>query len=80
VFGMGGDDVLFVGADYALNAGKLAAGNNAALEVFIAQSGANTTITIETEVYGSASGDVIVITLTGVNAADVAFANGIITV
>jgi hypothetical protein len=80
VFGMAGDDVLFVGADYVLNAGKLATGNNAALEVFIAQSGANTVITMETEVYGSASGDVVTITLTGVVATDVHFANGIITV
>ncbi|MFC0132771.1 hypothetical protein CR105_13140 [Massilia eurypsychrophila] len=80
VFGMAGDDVLFVGAAYVQKTGALTTGNNAALEVFIAQSGANTTITIETEVYGSASGDVIVITLNGVAAADVAFANGIITV
>jgi hypothetical protein len=80
VFGMTGDDVLFVGANYARASGNLTTGNNAALEVFVTTSGANTIITIETEVYGSASGDVITITLTGVPAADVGFANGIITV
>ncbi len=80
VFGMTGDDVLFVGAEYARASGNLTTGNNSALEIFVTASGANTIITIETEVYGSASGDVITITLTGVPVADVGFANGIITV
>jgi len=78
-FGRSGDDVLYVGAGYSLNEGKLTAGNDAALEVFFAQKGANAEITIETKAYGSDSGDVKVITLTGVSIEDLSFNDGIIT-
>jgi hypothetical protein len=78
-FGRSGDDVLYVGTGYSLNEGKLTAGVNTTLEVFFAQKGANAEITIETKAYGSESGDVEVITLTGVNVTDLNFDNGIIT-
>ncbi|PKV45688.1 uncharacterized protein DUF4214 [Janthinobacterium sp. 61] len=80
VVGLDDKDMLFVGSDYVLNAGKPAAGNNAVLEIFLAQSGANTVVTVEKAAYGSESGDTITITLVGVNATDVHFANGIVTV
>lgn len=78
-FGRSGDDVLFIGSGYTLNSGALTTGNVSALEVFITQRGANTVVTIESETYGSSSGDVHTITLTGVNAADLSFENGIIS-
>jgi hypothetical protein len=81
-FGRSGDDVLYVGNGFTLNEGALSTGNNAALEVFFNQKGANAEIIIETETYGSdlaASAGVKVITLTGVNIADLNFDNGIIT-
>ena len=81
-FGADGDDMLFIGTDYVQNTGKIAtAGNDAVLEFFLTQSGANTIVTLETKTFGSNSADAeIVITLTGVNVADVHYANGIITV
>jgi len=80
-FGRSGDDVLFVGSGYTLNEGALTTGNNAALEVFFTQRGANTVVTIESKAYGSESmgGDIHTVTLTGVNAADLNFENGIIS-
>ena len=78
-FGRSGDDVLFVGAGYTLNEGKVADGNNAVLEVFFNQRGNNAEIIIETKVYGSESGATQTITLTGVNVDDLNFENGIIT-
>jgi len=78
-FGRSGDDVLYVGTGYTLNEGKLTAGVDTALEVFFAQKGANAEITIETKAYGSDSGDVKVITLTGVSIEDLSFNDGIIT-
>ena len=81
VVNFGSDDLLFIGADYTINKGALSTGNNAVLEAFVAQVGANTVITLETKAFGSASSDAeIVITLTGVNVADVTFANGIISI
>ena len=81
-FGRSGDDVLYVGAGYSLNEGKVAEGNNAVLEVFFNQRGNNAEIIIETETYGSdlaAGAGVKVITLTGVSIEDLTFENGIIT-
>jgi len=80
-FGRSGDDVLYIGSGYTLNTGALTTGNNAALEVFFTQQGNNTIVTIETETFGSStSSDAkVVITLTGVDAADLTFENGIIT-
>jgi len=82
-FGRSGDDVLFVGSGYTLNAGKLTDGNNSALEVFFTQQGNNTLVTIEKVAFGSsasAGADAkITITLTGVDATDLTFTDGIIT-
>jgi len=81
-FGRAGNDVLYVGAGYSLSEGKVADGDNAVLEVFFNQKGNNAEIIIETEAYGSdlpAGGGVKVITLTGVNIADLTFEDGIIT-
>ncbi|TDY34058.1 DUF4214 domain-containing protein [Janthinobacterium sp. 75] len=80
ITGMDKKDVLFVGTDYQLNTGKLPAGNNAVLEIFLEQTGKNTVVTVETKAYGSETADVIHITLVGVNSTDVHFANGIVTV
>jgi len=78
-FGRSGDDVLFVGSGYTLNEGALSTGDDAVLEVFFRQSGNNAVITIESKAYGSDSGDVHTVTLTGVNVDDLTFENGIIT-
>ena len=73
--------MLFIGTDYILNTGKLDAGNDAVLEVFLTQSGSDTIVTMETKAFGSNSADAeVLITLTGVTVADVSLANGIITV
>jgi hypothetical protein len=78
-FGRSGEDVLFVGSNYTHNTGALTTGNDAVLEVFFTQRGANTIVTIESKAYGSDSGDVHTVTLTGVNATDLNFENGIIS-
>ncbi|OON60763.1 hypothetical protein B0920_17570 [Massilia sp. KIM] len=80
-FGRSGDDVLYIGEGFKLNeTGDLKKGDNAALEVFFVQSGSNTVVTIETVAFGSNSADAeIKITLTGVDADDLTFNNGIIT-
>lgn len=82
VFGLGKEDKLFIGSDYQLNTGKLTAGNDAVLEIFLKQDGINTVVTMEKAAYGSHSGanDLITITLVGVNMADVHFDSGIVTV
>jgi hypothetical protein len=81
-FALLGSDALYIGTQYTLNTGKLTTGNNAALEAFVAQSGADTTIKLEKTVFGSnaATPEVITITLTGVDATKVHLTNGIITV
>lgn len=82
-FGLQGDDVLYIGSGYTLNTGALTTGNNAALEVFFTQSGSSTIVTIEKTAFGSstsAGADAkVTITLTGVDAADLTFENGIIS-
>ncbi|MBQ5947640.1 DUF4214 domain-containing protein [Massilia sp. ST3] len=80
-FGRAGDDVLYIGEGFKLNTtGDLTKGDNAALEVFFVQSGNNTVVTIETKAFGSNSADAeIKITLTGVDADDLTFDNGIIS-
>lgn len=80
-FGRSGDDVLFVGSGYTLNEGDVTKdGVATALEVFFTQRGNNTIVTIETEAYGSNAGtDLVQITLAGVDADDLTFANGIIS-
>jgi hypothetical protein len=81
-FGLLGNDSLYVGSQYTLNTGKLTTGNNAVLEAFVAQNGADTTIKLEKTAFGSnaATPEVITITLTGVDATKVHMTNGIITV
>lgn len=80
-FGRSGDDVLFVGSGYTFNSGDVTkAGNAGVLEVFFTQSGNNTIVTIEKESYGSnTNSELIKVTLTGVDAADLSFENGIIS-
>jgi hypothetical protein len=82
-FGRSGDDVLFIGSGYTLNTGAVTTGNNAVLEVFFTQQGNNTIVTIENEAFGSSSSAAadakFTITLTGVDAADLTFNNGIIS-
>jgi hypothetical protein len=82
LFGLLGTDSLYIGSDYVLNTGKLTTGNNAALEAFVAQAGNDTTIKLETSVFGSnaAAPEVVTITLVGVDATHVHLSNGIITV
>ncbi|WP_312184396.1 DUF4214 domain-containing protein [Massilia timonae] len=78
-FGRSGNDSIFLGSDFELNTGDLEDGDNAALEVFFVQNGSRAEIHIEKAVYGSESEDMAVITLVGVNAEDLQFSNGVIT-
>ena len=80
-FGRSGNDTIFVGGDFEYNDGALADGDDAALEVFFVQNGTRAEVHVENKVYGSDSGgdDVTVITLIGVNADDLVFNNGVIT-
>jgi hypothetical protein len=78
-FGLTGKDVLYVGADHSLNAGKLTTGSASVLEVFLIQNGANTDVHVETTTFGSATADQVVITLAGVQTTDLTFSNGIIS-
>ena len=78
-FGRSGNDTIFVGSDFVLNTGDLEDGNNAALEVFFVQNGTRAEVHVENAVYGSESGSVTVITLVGVDATDLQFNNGVIT-
>ncbi len=71
-----GDAVLLNGWTY--NEGALTAGDNGVLEFFVKTEGGKTTITYETEVYGSASTDVHTITLNGVT--DVSVEDGVILI
>lgn len=83
LFGLQGNDSLFIGTQYTLNQGALTTGNNAVLEAFItsANSGADTVITLEKTAFGSnaATPEVVTITLVGVASTDVVLNNGIIT-
>jgi hypothetical protein len=83
LFGLQGEDSLFVGTGYTLNKGALSTGDNSKLEIFVSQTGANTTLQIETSVFGSSAStpEVVKIVLVGVTATDIELdANGIITV
>jgi len=79
-FGRSGTDSIFLGTEFTLNTGDLEDGNNAAMEIFFVQNGTRAEIHVEKAAYGSASDDVTVITLVGVNADDLVFANGVVTV
>ena len=65
-----------------MNTGALTAGNNAVLEVFFIQNGANTDVVFENVAFGSASALELetTITLVGVTAANVHLVDGLITV
>lgn len=79
-FGRSGTDSIYLGTDFKLNEGELEDGDNAAMEVFFVQNGTRAEIHVEKAAYGSDSGDVTVITLVGVDADDLQFNNGVITV
>ena len=79
-FGRAGEDSLYVGKNYVLNSGALSAGNDTAMEVFFIQNGTRAEVHVEKAAYGSASDDTIVISLVGVDAADLQLVDGIISV
>lgn len=81
-FNLLGADTLYIGTDFTFNDGVLADdGDNAVLEVFLSEVAGNAVITMESEVFSSNSTDAeVVITLTGVDMADVTIANGFVTV
>lgn len=82
LFGLQGEDSLFVGTGFTLNRGALSTGNNNVKEIFVNQTGANTTLQIETSLFGSsaATPEVVTIVLIGVTATDIALdSNGLIT-
>lgn len=92
-FGTG--DSFVVGSGYTFNKGALSTGDNNTSEFFLVQNGKDTLIVLETEKYGSsdvavnaATGAVTavsgtdhaaIITLTGVNVADLTVSNGVIS-
>jgi hypothetical protein len=81
-FGVAGDDVLYVGSGYKLNAtGDLTKGVNTDLEVFFEKSGTGTKVYVETTAFGSSAStpEVLTITITGVAPEQLKFDNGIIT-
>lgn len=79
-FGRSGNDTIFVGSAFKFNDGALEDGDNAALEVFFVQNGTRAEIHVENAAYGSDSDDTTVITLIGVDADDLVFNNGVITI
>ncbi len=91
-FGVDGNDYILIGSDYSFNSGALTTGNNNALEFFLVQGATGAQLVFESVNYGSSTAEVndagtvtssanaTVITLTGVNVADVVIDNGVITV
>ena len=78
-FGRSGSDALVIGNGYTVNTGALSTGVDTALEVFFIQNGTRTEVHVEDKAFGSASGDVTVITLIGVDATDLQLTDGIIS-
>lgn len=88
-FGLQGTDSVFVGSGYTLVQGSLTGtgavtGSDAAKEVFVSKVGADTVLQIETHAYSSSvvggTGEIVTITLTGVDASTIKMdTNGIIT-
>ena len=79
------EDQLYIGEGFTLNSEadfSEGEGDASVLEVFFVQQGANTQVQIEQTAFGSnaATPEVDTITLTGVNADDLQFNNGYITV
>lgn len=81
LFNLQGTDQLFIGSNFTLKRGALTTGDNAVLEAFVTQSGANTVISLEKSVFGSSAAvpEVVTITLIGVDATTIQLNNGIIT-
>lgn len=88
-FGLQGTDSLFVGTGYTLVQGAIGAtgvkGSDTAMEIFVSNVGGDTKLQIETHAYSSAvtgtgTGEIVTITLTGVDAKSIAMdGTGIIT-
>lgn len=86
LFGLQGSDSLLIGSQYTIVNGSMADedGNNATLEAFISNNDdGDAQIQLETHAYSSnvstTAGEVVTITLVGVDAADLVVKNGIIT-
>lgn len=84
----GAGDSIVLSKDLSFNSGALTAGDNNKVEFFLIQKGADVQVVIETAAYGSADADTAaastadhaaVITLTGVNVADLTVSNGVIS-
>jgi len=81
IYSFADGDVLAVGDKYVLGtATDIQKGNDAVLEVFFTQNGANTDVTIETQAFGDTAdaNAVSVITLVGVDASALTLENGLI--
>jgi hypothetical protein len=88
-FGLQGTDSLFVGTGYTLVQGAIGAtgvkGSDAAMEIFVSTANGDTKLQIETHAYsssvqGAATGEIVTITLTGVDASTIKMdSTGIIT-
>lgn len=78
-FGNSGDDVIFVGKNFTLNADGVDAGVDTAMEVFFVQNGNRAEVHVEKAAYGSGTDDVIVISLVGVEATDLQLVDGVIS-
>jgi hypothetical protein len=89
-FGTVGTDAIYLG-DLAYNATEIgggtgqtlitAAGNVSALEFFLQDTGTDVDVIIETETFGSATGDTVTITLAGVaDISDISIADGLLTI
>lgn len=80
-FGQQGHDALYIGAAFTLNT-DMEHGDDALLEAFVSQQGADTRVVLEHDAAAShaATPGVTTITLVGVEAAQVHLANGVITV
>jgi hypothetical protein len=89
-FGLQGTDQLFVGTGYTLVQGSATGtsavkGNDAALEIFVSNVNGDTVLQIETHAYsssvtGTGTGEIVTITLTGVDASHIKLdSTGIIT-
>jgi|GEM_PF-4175607 len=81
LFGEVGNDLLFIGNEFSRGA-DLEAGDDSALEIFFTQNGDDTVITVEEAAFGSSASaaEVVEITLNGVNAEDLQFENGYVSV
>jgi hypothetical protein len=89
-FGLIGDDTLYIGTANTHNTTLIGSGTDEtdlvdagdvlALEVFLVTNGADVDVIIETENYGSETGDYTTIKLVGADLEDVTLADGFITV